>query len=187
MLCISQSIQKQHAFCFKGGMLVEFPASAFMPHDDSSHLLNHMLGVGAEPESRPMSDFFKGWRRKLGLVTLVMACVMSIGWVRSFYVEDTILVHWGTESIFTILSEHGSASWCSSERVVRSAKGTPYITWTSRKAEEDISLLGLGLGFGTSSGKYEMHYLSVVIPVTLLSAYLLLSKLRPAKKPPEST
>ena len=30
-----------------------------------------------------MREFFKPWRRKIGVVTLVMACVLMAGWVRS--------------------------------------------------------------------------------------------------------
>lgn len=31
-----------------------------------------------------MGDFFRGWRRKLGVVTLAMACVLASAWLRSF-------------------------------------------------------------------------------------------------------
>ena len=37
-----------------------------------------------------MGEFFQGWRRKIGCVTLVMAFVLVLGWIRSFYVEDFI-------------------------------------------------------------------------------------------------
>lgn len=35
-----------------------------------------------------MREFFRGWRRKAGCVTLVMACVMAGMWVRGFYMND---------------------------------------------------------------------------------------------------
>lgn len=31
-----------------------------------------------------MGDCFRGWRRKLGVVTLAMACVLASAWLRSF-------------------------------------------------------------------------------------------------------
>jgi len=37
-----------------------------------------------------MGEFFKGWRRKAGCVTLVLACVMAVGWVRSQHFSDFI-------------------------------------------------------------------------------------------------
>ena len=35
-----------------------------------------------------MHEFFKGWKRKVGLVTLVMAGAFTVSWVRSFYHMD---------------------------------------------------------------------------------------------------
>ena len=37
-----------------------------------------------------MLNFFKPWRRKAGCVTLVMACVLMVGWVRSFFLNDEL-------------------------------------------------------------------------------------------------
>ena len=36
-----------------------------------------------------MGDFFKPWRRKIGVVTLLMACVFAAGWVKSFSTVDS--------------------------------------------------------------------------------------------------
>ena len=38
-----------------------------------------------------MLHFFKDWRRTIGCVTLAMACVFAIGWLRSFSVTDIFL------------------------------------------------------------------------------------------------
>jgi len=35
-----------------------------------------------------MGEFFKGWRRKMGCITLVMACMFIVGWVRSYFYMD---------------------------------------------------------------------------------------------------
>ena len=37
-----------------------------------------------------MGEFFKPWRRKLGIVTLVLACVFMGGWVRSYSAHDAL-------------------------------------------------------------------------------------------------
>src|SRR5947209_2489025 len=37
-----------------------------------------------------MNNFFHGWRRRAGCVTLVMACVFMAGWVRSFKTADLV-------------------------------------------------------------------------------------------------
>jgi hypothetical protein len=35
-----------------------------------------------------MREFFRGWRRKAGLVTLVMACAVMAMWARSRFIND---------------------------------------------------------------------------------------------------
>ena len=35
-----------------------------------------------------MQEFFKGWKRKVGCVTLVFVCAFTISWVRSLYRVD---------------------------------------------------------------------------------------------------
>ena len=47
-----------------------------------------------------MGDFFKGWRRKTGIVALVMACVFMTGWVRTYSVTDDIHVPLGKTTSF---------------------------------------------------------------------------------------
>ena len=39
-----------------------------------------------------MSSFFRGWRRKIGVVTLLMACVFMAGWTRSMVADDIAYV-----------------------------------------------------------------------------------------------
>ena len=39
-----------------------------------------------------MGGYFKPWWRKMGVLTLVMACMFAAGWVRSIYVADQKLL-----------------------------------------------------------------------------------------------
>ena len=39
-----------------------------------------------------MSDFFRGWRRRAGCVTLVMACVFAAAWLRSVVSPTDIIM-----------------------------------------------------------------------------------------------
>ena len=39
-----------------------------------------------------MGDYFRGWRRKIGLATLLLACIMTAGWVRSGTMIDFVVV-----------------------------------------------------------------------------------------------
>ena len=57
-----------------------------------------------------MLDYFKGWRRKFGVVTLLMACVFAGGWIRSLVVQDHFMICWGRTSHF-LNSKGGRAQW----------------------------------------------------------------------------
>ena len=39
-----------------------------------------------------MNGFFKGWRRKTGMVTLVIPCAVMVAWMRSLLVVDEVLI-----------------------------------------------------------------------------------------------
>src|SRR5437764_781766 len=46
--------------------------------------------TSAHQRNVTMREFFKPCRRKLGMVTLGLACVFAAGWVRSLSVDDFI-------------------------------------------------------------------------------------------------
>jgi hypothetical protein len=39
-----------------------------------------------------MHDFFRGWRRKAGVITLVIACAFLVTWLRSLAMQDHLAV-----------------------------------------------------------------------------------------------
>ncbi|MDB5348223.1 MAG: hypothetical protein JWP89_6600 [Schlesneria sp.] len=51
-----------------------------------------------------MYTFFHGWRRKLGCVALVTACVFAVAWVRSFFIWDVLTFPVGRDASFEVLS-----------------------------------------------------------------------------------
>lgn len=54
-----------------------------------------------------MREFFRGWRRKVGCVTLVMACVLTTGWVRSIGQSHAVQFPLGRQIAQTIESTMG--------------------------------------------------------------------------------
>src|SRR6266700_4979357 len=55
-----------------------------------------------------MGDYFKPWRRKLGVVTLLLACVFVAGWVRSLSTFDSIaFANVGRLHIVPLMSHEG--------------------------------------------------------------------------------
>jgi len=140
-----------------------------------------------------MGEFFKGWRRKAGCVALVMACVLMAGWVRSAFCCDTI-----GYDVFSCIGglEHSQGLW-SGWAIVSSvdANGTmtedreEYGPFTHAELRDYFESRPISWGKYYPDGSvtyWRVPYWSIVIPLTLLSGYLLLVKPRP-KKPTEST
>src|SRR5262245_3802284 len=77
-----------------------------------------------------MREFFKGWRRKVGCVTLVMA-LASLGlWTRSFQSDDAITISIVSRT-HMVRSWTGLVSWYS-WNVLKEASPIP--RWTSGRA-----------------------------------------------------
>lgn len=38
-----------------------------------------------------MNNYFRGWRRKAGCVTLVLACLFTAGWIRGLTIQGSLL------------------------------------------------------------------------------------------------
>ena len=134
-----------------------------------------------------MREFFKGWRRKIGCVALVMACAFLCGWVRSLYATDTVIrsVNHTTEGVF---STEGSFGWFKQDHpeiINRSA------FWEASVGEfgtiSDPTFVWSWNGFSSiesQSGRASsIPYWSIVIPLTLLSAYLIVWKPRQRTEP----
>ena len=147
-----------------------------------------------------MGDFLKGWRRKTGLCLLVMAMPLTMAWLRSFNVATVMTFHLGGRGDY-LESVDGTLSWMRGNQ--------PYYFRTRRTyshtigerdrvdrwIEFDFDRRGtwMGFEFGVTSrhepwspNYYEVWvipYWSIVLPLTLLSAYLLLTKPRSVTTP----
>jgi len=139
-----------------------------------------------------MGELFHGWRRKLGVVTLVMACVLMAGWIRSETIGDDITFRLG-KCGHEIRSERSRITSISTW--VRDSRWLPENEWTTGFSPEvDSGSIWDRIGFlynvcenndADSNLSFQrllmVPYWSIVIPLTLLSAYLLLGKPRIAK------
>ena len=162
-----------------------------------------------------MRDFFHGWRRKTGYVTLAVALVLTCGWVRSFFVADILLITfprtfyefdsnrfgisfyqrtWIDPDIFLEWARFPQmqVQFHPGVRVPRRVTGrlSVYGPLSSVPAGWRWEFWGFYFGKGPRPGKdgrfSRIHrnivtqlivpYWSVVLPLTALSAYLLLIK-----------
>ena len=149
-----------------------------------------------------MREFFKGWRRKAGCVTLVMACMLMAGWVRSLIIRDEITVHGSPRQ--TGVSMDGFVTW---SRFAPDAIKTE-VTWTAKEITSQVRkesrrhgsydwkweccgfLFGTittkstwwsrGIEFTNTEDYWQVPYWSATVPLTLLSGFLILWK--PRKK-----
>jgi hypothetical protein len=144
-----------------------------------------------------MGDFFHRWRRKAGCVMLVMACVLTLGWVRSCQFEEGFGFY-TKDSIIGFTSNYRGLTW-SRCVVQRFDSGGYWELWDAQPkspfdyiTDEYEGLITVwrrawgGFDFGDCHEEFEARrlirwtipYWSIVLPLTLISGWLLLSKSR---------
>ena len=139
-----------------------------------------------------MTGFFKSWRRRIGVVTLMMACLFMAGWVRTFSQEDLVGISFSSQSLVFVESAEQTIGF-GMER----GNGRPiwdiFPFWqtspSSRvKPLDDIQHVKWGVqwhdfGIGGNDQDYpdnlllEVHapYSFFVLPLTLISLWLFCS------------
>jgi hypothetical protein len=160
-----------------------------------------------------MREFFRGWKRKVGVVTMTMACLFMAGWLRSRHARDEFNV--GRNHGLRITGISGRSHF--SIGIIKKNGFTDPLWLSASHNETDSTLdvtkpidgarcptvfhihMGLprnGITLGESRFNFYhetsetcwfagfwLPYWSIVIPLTAISAWLLLSKPRPAKPP----
>ncbi len=129
-----------------------------------------------------MREFFHGWRRKAGCVTLVLALVFMGAWLRSYIVEDRLAFTTG-DFRHAISSFQGRVGW---DRWLDSPPSVG-VAWSSEWRNLNMPIRARPTHFkarpGSILGKLQFEsravpYWPFAIPLTLLSAYLILWKPR---------
>jgi hypothetical protein len=124
-----------------------------------------------------MHEFFNGWRRKAGCVTLMIALLFMGGWIRSTTDRDTAVIRTGTNSFFGFESEDGSM------RLAHFSSDHPVTFFGNFEFESDLRSDALSLmAVVPSELRFAVPYWSIAVPLTLLSAYLILWKPRPKER-----
>ena len=151
-----------------------------------------------------MGDFFKGWRRKIGCVTLAMACLFTSVWlIANLWCFE--LVSAVGEPIQIVTARKGFLRWSSYMDINTTAAPFLWQSWPATQEQiepMDAPLMriewdwhwvwreiefGHGRCHGSSRhkiGVWAVPYWSIVWPLTLLSAWLILAKPRKAKNTP---
>ena len=126
-----------------------------------------------------MRSFFHGWRRKAGVVTLAVACALCTMWMRSLSIQDVCVFQFGSTAS-DVLSQRGMIYW----HVTRFEGELKYSFdrfYTAAFAADD-ELAGPERRIWDDNEEwYSLPYPLLVLPLTLLSAYLILWKPRKRK------
>lgn len=151
-----------------------------------------------------MRGLFRGWKRKVGVVTLLMAVLLIVGWIRSYLVCDTVNIQTGPFTVQFISSVDALLMWMGIDG--RKSWVVPKVHFWETTDSYDLDQNGLNhesrrldwhnsavynfseqwyTGAEEPPIEVEMAfwifpYWSIVLPLTLLSAYLLLGKPRRA-------
>jgi hypothetical protein len=147
-----------------------------------------------------MGEFFHGWRRKAGCVSLAIACLLTIGWVRSHVKDDVIVVHVGKTWLLNFQSNQcglgvrAAAYGTTTSTIKATWNSQPILNSASNDPMKDVHVPFrfdfLGFHFGCDGlnllqPRYfsicVVSYFTAITPLTLLSTYLLLVKPRIAK------
>lgn len=139
-----------------------------------------------------MSEYFRGWRRKCGCVTLVLACAAAVGWVRSQAIIDIMIFRTGRHWVNAIGSVENKLFVGESLDSASARDRFEYLrvpTSVSLFNQQTYEWYWHYGGFGVyesselqSAGRFfTIPYWSLVLPLTALSAWLLLSKQRQPK------
>ena len=144
-----------------------------------------------------MREFFRGWKRKVGVVALAMACVFMVGWFRSQSRFEYIDVSFGNVS-YGVTSMHSGLAFSRTTQLDPTTvlefidfksvelfikpqdpfNGTP---WSKNfEFEWRWDWAGFHIGEGRYANRRDQDcmipYWFIVIPLTAISAGLLLSK-----------
>lgn len=161
---------------------------------------------------RIMFTFFRSWRRTAGCCTLAIACVFACGWVRSLRVDDFLSATAGRQTIelkhyfnlWSLVSADGTLFlgrvWTQSSDPAEFDYEQAYYRfprWTTSYDSDfpdgDLRYVWHFCGFGAyercpddpynGGWRVVLPYWSIVLPLTLLSAWLLVSKPQKAGPP----
>lgn len=120
-----------------------------------------------------MRDFFRGWRRKAGVVTLVMASVVMGMWVRSGNISDFISFPIGARQNM-LFSMDGEIHWMG---LTNGGRRWRFESFNSSPVVSVDDVVDLYTGYKKHAPKdWYVPYWSLAIPSTLLSTYLILWK-----------
>ena len=145
-----------------------------------------------------MGEFFRGWKRKIGVMTLAIASTLAIAWCSSFYFLFWVQVAVSQSNGIQVVTGDG----CLTVLVIhnapmfnfffdRGSSDNPKAIYKYERPDYVWLLRSPHVRYGDDQGTkgriitVSVSFTLVVIPLTLLSAWLLLGKPRAKKFEPQ--
>lgn len=139
-----------------------------------------------------MREFFQGWRRKTGVVALVMACGLMGMWMRSRVIRDEVRIRKDDQNFYFFHSNQSQLSWArireqhpfqftfntihfAADSDGRDLFNSDAFKWHWQACGFEFGEYSY-LGTDIDIEFWRVSYWSLAIPLTLLSGYLLLWK-----------
>lgn len=148
---------------------------------------------------------FKPLRRKLGVVILLMACLCAVGWMRSFEFTDALFYDRATAYTHVVSTDRklvwGHGTFSTDRTPYQKPTISHFHYLTSSKPQYEPENDGWTISFESTWAGFEntvrtrgserlsiwtIPYYAIVLPLTLLSGCLLLSKPRTSQPKPAS-
>jgi len=120
-----------------------------------------------------MREFFKPWRRRVGLLVLTVSCAMTALWVRSFRMHDQIVLRRDEVGNGLVIVSWSGGAYLS--RVQLPLSPLPFLITHELPLDDPIR------------HQHDVPYLPIMVALTLLSAGLLLVPARNRNRPPDVT
>lgn len=135
---------------------------------------------------RVWREFFRAWKRNVGVLALAAACVFTAGWVRSLFEIDSFNCELLDKSWNYFASANGKLTWMTSTSEKPGFTAYEAAMAVGLPSEEDHVVSSNVFSTTTKNSrvkttKYVFRYWHIVVPLTFISALLLLSKRRPVK------
>lgn len=136
--------------------------------------------INVVPQQILMHTFFYGWRRKVGVVALVLACVVTGLWMRTRFFADQLVFPMGGRTHYVNsaqngicwLSLHSASSAIKWDTIPNGAFDQMHL---NRPLPQSLNeLVSRHTAAGLAPACRYLLYWWLAIPLTVLSAYLLL-------------
>lgn len=140
-----------------------------------------------------MREYFRGWRRKSGMLMLVMACGVFGMWMRSYVVMEGLDIP-DRQFQYAVFSANGGVNWATIAPLPIASRlphiqwssmtptAVPFDVWSMHEIKWRRRYLGFDLGVAMETRNnwqfdfIVIPYWFIILPLTLLSAYLILWK-----------